>query len=106
MPALLIPYPKAIRNHQRLNAYTFEHVGAARVVRQSSDPDKTRLHLQDELAALLPNADLRNRMARAMRSLARPDAAAVVADEVCKFLFGSEAATQAAASTESPSGDR
>jgi hypothetical protein len=25
-----------------------------------------------------------------MRSLSRPDAAAVVADEVCKFLFGSE----------------
>jgi UDP-N-acetylglucosamine--N-acetylmuramyl-(pentapeptide) pyrophosphoryl-undecaprenol N-acetylglucosamine transferase len=106
VPAVLIPYPKAIRNHQRLNAYTFEHVGAARVVRQSSDPEKTRLHLQDELAALLPNADLRNRMARAMRSLARPDAAAVVAEEVCKFLFGSEAAAQAAISTESPSGDR
>jgi len=106
VPAVLIPYPKAIRNHQRLNAYTFEHVGAARVVRQSSDPDKTRLHLQDELAALLPNADLRNRMARAMRSLARPDAAAVVAEEVCKFLFGSEAGAPAAISTESPSGDR
>jgi hypothetical protein len=29
-------------------------------------------------------------MARAMRSLARPDAATVVADEVCKFLFGPE----------------
>jgi UDP-N-acetylglucosamine--N-acetylmuramyl-(pentapeptide) pyrophosphoryl-undecaprenol N-acetylglucosamine transferase len=90
VPAVLVPYPKAIRNHQRLNAFAFEHVGAARVVRQSSDPEKTCSHLRDELAALLPNADLRSRMARAMRSLARPDAAAVVADEVCKFLFGSE----------------
>ncbi len=106
VPAILVPYPKAIRNHQRLNAYTFEHVGAARVVRQSRDPEKTQVHLQDELAALLPNAELRNRMARAMRSLARPDAAAIVAEEVCKFLFGSEAAAQAAISTESPSGDR
>jgi UDP-N-acetylglucosamine--N-acetylmuramyl-(pentapeptide) pyrophosphoryl-undecaprenol N-acetylglucosamine transferase len=89
VPAVLIPYPKAIRNHQRLNAYTFEHVGAARVVRQSRDPEKTRAHLQDELAALLPNSELRGRMARAMRSLARPDAASVVADKVCSLLFGS-----------------
>jgi UDP-N-acetylglucosamine--N-acetylmuramyl-(pentapeptide) pyrophosphoryl-undecaprenol N-acetylglucosamine transferase len=90
IPAVLVPYPKAIRNHQRLNAYAFEHVGAARVVRQSSDPEKTCSHLQDELAALLPHAELRSRMARAMRSLAHPDAATVVADEVCKFLFGPE----------------
>jgi len=90
VPAVLIPYPKAIRNHQRLNAYAFEHVGAARVVRQSSDPERTRAHLEDELAALLSNSELRGRMARAMRSLARPDAASVVADEVCKFLFGLE----------------
>jgi len=90
IPAVLVPYPKAIRNHQRLNAYAFEHVGAARVVRQSSDPEKTCSHLQDDLAALLPNSELRGRMARAMRSLARPDAATVVADEVCKFLFGSD----------------
>jgi UDP-N-acetylglucosamine--N-acetylmuramyl-(pentapeptide) pyrophosphoryl-undecaprenol N-acetylglucosamine transferase len=94
VPAVLIPYPKAIRNHQRLNAYAFEHVGAARVVRQSRDAEKTCTHLQDELTALLPNAELRARMARAMRSLARPDAAAVVADEVCKFLFGSQPATK------------
>jgi UDP-N-acetylglucosamine--N-acetylmuramyl-(pentapeptide) pyrophosphoryl-undecaprenol N-acetylglucosamine transferase len=98
VPAVLIPYPKAIRNHQRLNAYTFEHIGAARVVRQSRDPEKTTAHLQEELAALLPNSDLRSRMARAMRSLARPDAASIVADEVCKFLFGSEPAAKNAAS--------
>jgi UDP-N-acetylglucosamine--N-acetylmuramyl-(pentapeptide) pyrophosphoryl-undecaprenol N-acetylglucosamine transferase len=90
VPAVLVPYPKAIRNHQRLNAYAFEHVGAARVVRQSNDPEKTQAHLQDELAALLPNTGLRGRMARAMRSLARPDAAAVVANEVCRLLFGSD----------------
>jgi UDP-N-acetylglucosamine--N-acetylmuramyl-(pentapeptide) pyrophosphoryl-undecaprenol N-acetylglucosamine transferase len=98
VPAVLLPYPKAIRNHQRLNAYAFEHVGAARVVRQSRDPEKTSAHLQDELAALLPNGELRGRMARAMRSLARPDAASVVADEVCKFLFGSEPDTKDSAS--------
>ncbi len=89
VPAVLIPYPKAIRNHQRLNAYAFEHVGAARVVRQSRDAEKTCAHLREELAALLPSADLRARMARAMRSLARPDAASIVANEIRSRLFGS-----------------
>jgi UDP-N-acetylglucosamine--N-acetylmuramyl-(pentapeptide) pyrophosphoryl-undecaprenol N-acetylglucosamine transferase len=106
VPAVLIPYPKAIRNHQRLNAYAFEHVGAARVVRQSRDPEKTCSHLHEELAALLPNSELRGRMTRAMRSLARPDAAAVVADEVSKFLFSPEPAVKAALNTESPAGGR
>jgi UDP-N-acetylglucosamine--N-acetylmuramyl-(pentapeptide) pyrophosphoryl-undecaprenol N-acetylglucosamine transferase len=95
VPAVLIPYPKAIRNHQRLNAYAFEHVGAARVVRQSRDAEKTCAHLHDELAALLPNTELRGRMARAMRSLARPDAASVVADQVCRFLFDPQAVAKA-----------
>jgi UDP-N-acetylglucosamine--N-acetylmuramyl-(pentapeptide) pyrophosphoryl-undecaprenol N-acetylglucosamine transferase len=96
VPAVLIPYPKAIRNHQRLNAYAFEHVGAARVVRQSRDPEKTCAHLHEELAALLSNAELRTRMARAMRSLARPDAASIVADEVSRFLFSPEPPAKAA----------
>jgi UDP-N-acetylglucosamine--N-acetylmuramyl-(pentapeptide) pyrophosphoryl-undecaprenol N-acetylglucosamine transferase len=94
VPAVLIPYPKAIRNHQRLNAYAFEHVGAARVVRQSTDPDKTCSHLQEELAALLPNAELRGRMARAMRSLARPDAASEVAEQICQLLLKAEHAAK------------
>jgi UDP-N-acetylglucosamine--N-acetylmuramyl-(pentapeptide) pyrophosphoryl-undecaprenol N-acetylglucosamine transferase len=106
VPAVLVPYPKAIRNHQRLNAYTFEHVGAARVVRQSRDPERTCRHLQEELAALLSNADLRSRMARAMRSLARPDAATVVAEKVRELLSNSHVATREAVSTESPAGDR
>ncbi|HEV7998513.1 MAG TPA: undecaprenyldiphospho-muramoylpentapeptide beta-N-acetylglucosaminyltransferase [Planctomycetaceae bacterium] len=100
VPAVLIPYPKAIRNHQRLNAYAFEHVGAARVVRQSMDPEKTQAHLHDELAALLPNSELRSRMTRAMRSLARPDAASVVADEVCKLLFSPQVSSPEEQSTQ------
>lgn len=86
VPALLVPYRRAIRNHQRLNAYTFEHVGSARVVRQSPNPELTVARMQEQLQTLLTNDDVRRRMARAMRSLARPDAAAQVANQVMRFL--------------------
>jgi UDP-N-acetylglucosamine--N-acetylmuramyl-(pentapeptide) pyrophosphoryl-undecaprenol N-acetylglucosamine transferase len=86
VPAVLVPYRKAVRNHQRLNAYAFEHVGAARIVRQSVDPAVTCTRLEEELSQLLPNDGLRGRMARAIRSLARPEAASLVAEQVCQFL--------------------
>jgi len=85
VPALLLPYRKAIRNHQRLNAFAFEHVGAARVVRQSRDREKTVTNLHEQLSLLLSDGSLRGRMARAIRSLARPDAASLVADEVLRL---------------------
>ncbi len=88
VPAVLVPYRKAVRNHQRLNAYAFEHVGAARIVRQSVDPAVTCRRLAEELSQLLPNDGLRGRMARAIRSLARPEAASLVAEQVCQFLSG------------------
>jgi UDP-N-acetylglucosamine--N-acetylmuramyl-(pentapeptide) pyrophosphoryl-undecaprenol N-acetylglucosamine transferase len=88
VPAVLVPYRKAVRNHQRLNAYAFEHVGAARIVRQSVDPAVTSARLEEELSQLLPNDSLRGRMGRAIRSLARPEAASLVADQVCQFLSG------------------
>ncbi len=88
VPAVLVPYRKAVRNHQRLNAYAFEHVGAARIVRQSVDPAVTCTRLVEELSQLLPNDGLRGRMARAIHSLARPEAASLVAEQVCQFLSG------------------
>ncbi len=97
VPAVLIPYRKAVRNHQRHNAYSFEHVGAARIVRQSVDPALTSANLHEELKTLLTNDGLRARMARAIRSLARPDAAIFVADQVCRLLArkGPEVSTEA-----------
>jgi UDP-N-acetylglucosamine--N-acetylmuramyl-(pentapeptide) pyrophosphoryl-undecaprenol N-acetylglucosamine transferase len=88
VPGVFIPYRKAVRNHQRHNAYSFEHVGAARIVRQSVDPSITSANLHEQLKMLLTNDGLRSRMARAIRSLARPDAASIVADQVCRLLAG------------------
>jgi UDP-N-acetylglucosamine--N-acetylmuramyl-(pentapeptide) pyrophosphoryl-undecaprenol N-acetylglucosamine transferase len=76
-PAILVPYPHATADHQTLNARHFERGGGAVVLDQ------------DELARapalveeLLDDPGRLRRMSDAMRTLARPDAAAAVADEL------------------------
>jgi UDP-N-acetylglucosamine--N-acetylmuramyl-(pentapeptide) pyrophosphoryl-undecaprenol N-acetylglucosamine transferase len=102
VPAVLVPYRKAVRNHQRLNAYSFEHVGAARVVRQAVEGAVTSANLHEQLKQLMTNDDLRGRMSRAIRSLARPNAADLVAEQVNRLLCGECPAV----STESRPGDK
>jgi UDP-N-acetylglucosamine--N-acetylmuramyl-(pentapeptide) pyrophosphoryl-undecaprenol N-acetylglucosamine transferase len=76
-PAILVPYPYATADHQTLNARHFEDGGGAVVVGQSD------LMLVPALAEeLLGDADRLARMSNAMRTLARPGAADVVADEL------------------------
>jgi UDP-N-acetylglucosamine--N-acetylmuramyl-(pentapeptide) pyrophosphoryl-undecaprenol N-acetylglucosamine transferase len=76
-PAILVPYPHATGDHQTLNARHFEQGGGVIVVEQ------TELQRVPALAReLLADPPRLSRMREAMRSLARPDAAAVVADEL------------------------
>ncbi len=74
--AVLVPFPHAVDDHQTRNAQALVEVGAARIV-QERDMDETTLgrHLA-ELAR--DRAGLRA-MARAARTLARPNAANVIA---------------------------
>jgi UDP-N-acetylglucosamine--N-acetylmuramyl-(pentapeptide) pyrophosphoryl-undecaprenol N-acetylglucosamine transferase len=76
-PAVLIPYPHALDDHQAANAEVLEKAGAAWVIREDAlDAEK--------LAALLADifADPERLRARAdaARALGRPDAAARLAD--------------------------
>jgi UDP-N-acetylglucosamine--N-acetylmuramyl-(pentapeptide) pyrophosphoryl-undecaprenol N-acetylglucosamine transferase len=75
-PALLVPYPHATADHQLKNARYFELGGGARVVPEAE------LDLRRQVGELLDNPALLERMAAAMRRLARPDAADVVAEEL------------------------
>jgi UDP-N-acetylglucosamine--N-acetylmuramyl-(pentapeptide) pyrophosphoryl-undecaprenol N-acetylglucosamine transferase len=76
-PAILVPYPHATADHQTLNARHFEAGGGAVVVAQS---ELARVPaLVDEL---LGDPARLAEMSEAMRSLAKPDAADVVADEL------------------------
>ena len=78
-PALLIPLPSAMRNHQHFNADAFAAKGAA------DEGDQTQLAVRQVCRYLLEKYDRPEhlaRMAEKMKTLATPDAAAKVADIV------------------------
>ncbi len=79
VPAVLVPLPIAPRDHQRANARSLVDAGAARLV---PDAECDAEHLAEALGPILLDADLRARMARAMREAAHIDAAGAVADLV------------------------
>jgi UDP-N-acetylglucosamine--N-acetylmuramyl-(pentapeptide) pyrophosphoryl-undecaprenol N-acetylglucosamine transferase len=78
-PAILIPLPGARGDEQAVNARILGDVGAAVVVAQ---PEATPERLQVEILTLLDDPERRARMANAARSVARPDAAAKLAEEL------------------------
>lgn len=70
-PALLIPYPHAIDDHQMANARAVEAAGGALVLPQD---DLTPAVLADTLANILGNADRLGAMTEAARASGVPDA--------------------------------
>ncbi len=78
-PALLVPYPYATADHQAKNARYFEAGGGAVVV---PEPE---LDLRRQVEELLADPVGLERMGAAMRGLARPDAADVVAEELMRL---------------------
>jgi len=84
-PSILVPYPHATADHQARNARYFEEGGGAVVVRQD---DLTRVPaLVDELLA---DPGRIRAMGGAMKALAKPDAAVVVADELVRLARGAK----------------
>jgi UDP-N-acetylglucosamine--N-acetylmuramyl-(pentapeptide) pyrophosphoryl-undecaprenol N-acetylglucosamine transferase len=75
--AILIPLPTATDDHQRKNAEALVTEGAAEMLLQS---EMTGATLADRVMRLRAEPERRMRMARAARSLAKPDAAKVIAD--------------------------
>jgi UDP-N-acetylglucosamine--N-acetylmuramyl-(pentapeptide) pyrophosphoryl-undecaprenol N-acetylglucosamine transferase len=78
-PAVLVPYPHATADHQRMNAKWMERAGAATVVDDDAlDPAA----LLAEVGGILGDPPRLERMSAAARTLARPEAARVIADQV------------------------
>jgi len=80
--ALLIPFPAATDQHQLENARVLECAGAARVLVQS---ELTPERLVREIRGLLGVPETLGQMEACARRLARPDAAARIADLVEAF---------------------
>jgi UDP-N-acetylglucosamine--N-acetylmuramyl-(pentapeptide) pyrophosphoryl-undecaprenol N-acetylglucosamine transferase len=78
-PAILIPYPYATADHQTANAGYMVHAGAAVVI---PDEELTAPRLAQEVGSLLSDRGRLAAMARASLSVAKPDAARDIAQEV------------------------
>jgi UDP-N-acetylglucosamine--N-acetylmuramyl-(pentapeptide) pyrophosphoryl-undecaprenol N-acetylglucosamine transferase len=78
-PSILVPFPHATADHQTANARWLERGGAATVI---ADAELTAARLGAEVAALLGDEARLAAMAEAARSMAKPDAARTIADEV------------------------
>ena len=85
VPAILLPHRTAVRQHQLRNAQQLENTGGARIV-----VGKTYEMLKDslirELAVVTQSPETRQQMGANMRSLARPDAARIIARRVVQIL--------------------
>ena len=81
--AILIPLPTATDDHQRRNAEALAATGAAELLPQS---EATGGVLAGRVLALVGDRSARIRMARAVRALARPDAAKVIVDRALDLI--------------------
>lgn len=84
-PALLVPYPNSVGDHQSTNARVYESAGAACVVEQNGNLDQAAELLTRQLLSLLVDDNPRDVMRRAMRSLAKPHAASDVVDRLLQL---------------------
>jgi UDP-N-acetylglucosamine--N-acetylmuramyl-(pentapeptide) pyrophosphoryl-undecaprenol N-acetylglucosamine transferase len=75
--AIMIPFPLAADDHQRMNAQALEAVGAAVMILQK---DLTGERLASEIGTLIRNPGKVTEMENAARSLARGDAAIATVD--------------------------
>jgi UDP-N-acetylglucosamine--N-acetylmuramyl-(pentapeptide) pyrophosphoryl-undecaprenol N-acetylglucosamine transferase len=79
VPAVMIPYPHATDDHQRLNAEPFVAAGAARMIDERTITGRLDNELVLRIDDLLSDRVKRQAMAVAMYERARPDAAWQVA---------------------------
>lgn len=81
-PAILVPFPYASEDHQTKNAMNLVESNAAILVKDSDARDM----LVDKALDLLNDLDRQKELQINIRKLARPDAAADIANEVFKLI--------------------
>ena len=81
-PAILVPYPAALDDHQTANARMLVDTGAAILIPEA---DLTAEAMAQQIAALLTNPDDCARMADTAHKVGQPDAASALADLVVEL---------------------
>lgn len=77
LPSILVPFPSAIHDHQRKNAEVLAAHGASVMLPEKEISPENSWAI---ISGLMENREKRSRMGAGARSLAKPDAAAKVAD--------------------------
>lgn len=85
VPAILVPYPYAANNHQRLNADAFAATRGSLVLDDRDAPGQLGTRLIPLLTDLLDDPPRRAAMSQAMQRLARPEAARDVAERIVEL---------------------
>lgn len=86
IPALLIPYPFAADDHQKINALHYEDGGGAKMfLEKELDSEKLAGAIKD----LLTNEEILGQMAENMKSMGRPEATNAIID-ACLSLMNSK----------------
>jgi UDP-N-acetylglucosamine--N-acetylmuramyl-(pentapeptide) pyrophosphoryl-undecaprenol N-acetylglucosamine transferase len=83
LPALLVPYPAAVDNHQFFNAGAFEKTGAAKVLEQKK---ATPEGVAAILAELVENDVARSEIQNALAQWHEPRAAERIADAILQAV--------------------
>lgn len=79
LPAILVPYPFAADDHQRVNADVFSAAGGCLTLDERDLAGRMEDHLASAISKLITDEQKRNRMSTSMARLARPNAADDVA---------------------------
>lgn len=85
-PAVLLPIPNSIGDHQMANAVYFASSGAAQLVRQLPSAEATAVSLIQAVERALNHPEDVQQQRRAMRQLAMPHAARTVAEELLRQI--------------------
>ena len=88
VPAVLVPFPNASDDHQLANAKVFTSAGAAKLIDETSHAGALDQALARELTTLLVDEEIRRDMSLRMQGLARPEAAAEIANAIYETLYG------------------
>jgi UDP-N-acetylglucosamine--N-acetylmuramyl-(pentapeptide) pyrophosphoryl-undecaprenol N-acetylglucosamine transferase len=89
VPSICVPYPYHKDMHQHRNAGKLVEVGAAVIVDDVPDLEDRAGWLWEELEDLMSHDDKRREMAEACKQVARPQAAAEIAERLL-YLAGSQ----------------
>lgn len=82
-PSILIPLPEAAQNHQVKNAYFYAEKGACLVMEEANF---TSHFFLEKLKYLFSHPAELDKMTKATREFAKPQAAKIIAEYICSYL--------------------